>query len=128
MAKIIKFYFSHDIRAAEDVKMLKLLNKCNAVGYGIYWGIIELLHDSPEIEMTELIETLNLKKFGEINDITAVIDDCITFNLLHRNNDNKIYCNRVYENINKMDERKKTSAKGGITTQENIRKLKNNSN
>lgn len=38
------FYFSHDMNAIQDPKMMALLSKCGTAGVGLYWIIIEILH------------------------------------------------------------------------------------
>ena len=39
-----KFYFQHDQNASEDPKIISLRIELGWEGYGVYWGIIELLH------------------------------------------------------------------------------------
>lgn len=38
------FYFSHDTNAIQDPKMMALLSKCGVAGVGLYWILIEILH------------------------------------------------------------------------------------
>lgn len=38
------FYFSHDCNAIQDPKMMTLLSECGAWGVGIYWILVEILH------------------------------------------------------------------------------------
>ena len=39
-------YFSHDVNARHDEKLIALRMKYNWLGYGLYWAIIEKLCDS----------------------------------------------------------------------------------
>lgn len=45
------FYFPHDYNAIQDPKLMALLNCCGLEGIGIYWILIELLHQQPESKM-----------------------------------------------------------------------------
>ncbi len=42
------YYFSHDYNATQDPKMMALLSTCGLQGIGMYWIIIEILHQQPE--------------------------------------------------------------------------------
>ena len=39
------FYFSHDYNARNDIKIQALLVEHGAAGYGVYWIIVEILHE-----------------------------------------------------------------------------------
>ena len=41
------FYFSHDYNAIQDPKMMAILSTCGLSGVGMYWIIIEILHQQP---------------------------------------------------------------------------------
>lgn len=41
------FYFSHDYNAIQDPKIMILLSECGLAGVGMYWVIIEILHQQP---------------------------------------------------------------------------------
>ena len=45
-------YFSHDQNAIQDPKMMVLLSKCGVGGVGIYWIIIEILHQQKDGKIT----------------------------------------------------------------------------
>ena len=38
-----KTYFNHDSNARNDIRVIKLRSKLGYEGYGIFWGILELL-------------------------------------------------------------------------------------
>lgn len=42
------FYFSHDYNATQDPKMMALISTCGLAGVGMYWILIEILHQQPE--------------------------------------------------------------------------------
>ncbi len=39
------YYFSHDLHARHDPKVSALISKYGAEGYGVYWCIVEVLHE-----------------------------------------------------------------------------------
>ena len=42
------FYFPHDYNAIQDPKMMILLSKCGLSGVGLYWILVEILHQQPD--------------------------------------------------------------------------------
>ncbi len=42
------FYFQHDYNATQDPKIMALIAKCGLAGVGMYWILIELLHQQPD--------------------------------------------------------------------------------
>lgn len=42
------FYFSHDSNAMDDPKIVKLIDSLGMEGYGIFWGLIEVLRNQPD--------------------------------------------------------------------------------
>ena len=44
--KIIKPFFSHDYAPLEDKNLLKLFITLGAEGYGIYWLVVEFMHQN----------------------------------------------------------------------------------
>ena len=42
------FYFSHDYSCINDPKIQALIGKHGAKGYGIFWRIVEMLHEDPD--------------------------------------------------------------------------------
>lgn len=41
------YYFSHDYNASQDPKMMSLLSQCGLSGIGMYWIVVEILHQQP---------------------------------------------------------------------------------
>jgi len=94
------FYFPHDTNARTDEKMIHLLSVLDWVGYGIYWAIIEKLHESSDgwLEadceriafdlrtqcafIKQILSDFNLFKF----DGTRFTSDRVLRNLEYRNN------------------------------------------
>jgi hypothetical protein len=45
------FYFPHDFNARNDIKIQALLHDFKSKGYGLYWVIVEMLHEASEHKM-----------------------------------------------------------------------------
>lgn len=44
--KRLKEYFSHDYSSRQDEKILKMMSVLGWEGYGLYWGVVELLYQN----------------------------------------------------------------------------------
>ena len=55
------YYFPHDNNAIQDPKMMTLLYECGLMGVGLYWIVIEILHqqESGMITAEELTRFVN---------------------------------------------------------------------
>jgi hypothetical protein len=117
---MIKEYFSHDYDPISDIKMLAMVSEWGAVGYGLYWRIVEMLHKSDDNTITfsgYMIVAIAKQMKVDAKQITAFVDDCVNvFELFKREND-KVFCERVFRNIGKRKEisevRKAAGSKGG---------------
>lgn len=121
--KIKNLYFSHDRRTLEDIKIMKLMKKHEALGYGVFWGVVEKLHDEPNMQLNDLIQTLYLKNFASEEKIKEIINDCISIELFYMK-DEILKSKRVDRNIEKMENCRKANSNGGKIAQENKRKEK----
>ena len=85
MSKDKKPYFPHyaDIRSS-DIRFMKLLKEQSWKGYGLYWGIVELLRVSDKYVLPRNFEILSnffkcssflLKKIVEDYDLFVLYDD-----------------------------------------------------
>lgn len=115
-----KEYFSHDYDPISDDKMLAMVSEWGAVGYGLYWHIVEKLHKSQDNTITfsgYIIVAIAKQMKVDAKQITAFVDDCVNvFELFKRENE-KVFCERVFRNIGKRKEiteaRKAAGSKGG---------------
>lgn len=111
------YYFSHDYNAIQDPKMMSLLFNCGLSGIGMYWILIELLHQQPNNEM-DYQDYCNFIDFYGISDgeneqlLSNIKDKLIEIGLFIKK-DNTIYSNRVLENTKKMEEYKKGKSEAG---------------
>jgi len=101
------FYFQHDYNATSDPKIQAMLGVHGGLGYGLYWRIIEMLHEQPE-------HTLAFKKYifmgiaqqmgTSVEQVLAFVEQCCNdFELLSCNKD-IFWCERVNTNISKRHE------------------------
>lgn len=48
-------YFSHDANAMSDPKCMLLIEQLGMEGYGMFWGLVEMLRQQPEYKMSLLL-------------------------------------------------------------------------
>lgn len=84
MSKDKKPYFPHYADTRSDIRFMKLIKEQSWKGYGLYWGIIELLRVSPMYKLPRNFEILSnffkcssllLKKIVEDYDLFVLYDD-----------------------------------------------------
>lgn len=112
----MKNYFSHDYYATLDPKIIALLGDYGAIGYGIYWRIVEMLHaeESHTLPLKDYIyKALAQQMVTSVEQISTIINDCINVYELFIEEDNNFYSKRVLENIEKMEETKEKRSKAG---------------
>lgn len=69
------YYFSHDANARNDEKIIKLRFKHGWEGYGIYWGLIERLRESPTYKLKTDYELIAFDMRTQCERIKSVIED-----------------------------------------------------
>ena len=116
MKKKETYYFSHDYSTTNDPKIQALLGKFGATGYGIYWRIVEMLHEDQE-------HKLYLKPFvyeaisSTLKEETKLVKQIISYSIemceLFILKDNYIYSERVLNNIAKRDKIKEVRSLAG---------------
>jgi hypothetical protein len=113
------YYFSHDYNATSDPKISALIEKFNAEGYGIYWHIIELLHQEenhylPLEEYMFLAIAKQMKANAET--VQNLIEHCINVCKLFFSEDNNFSSHRVLRNFEQrtsLSEKRRNSGKLG---------------
>lgn len=99
----MKEYFSHDIDARNDKKIAKLMFKFDWKGYGIYWGIVEFLHNNDNVinqdELPVLANNLNV----DFDILKSIIFDFELFFC----DENKIFSKRIAKNLKQQKEKSK---------------------
>jgi len=127
----MKEYFSHDHNARHDRKIVALVNKYKATGYGVFWATNEMMHEEGgELEYDELTFCAIAKQLNEEEILVeTVIKDCVNIFKLYILSGEKITSNRVKRNLTGSKERKlakiEAGRRGGIKSGES-RKSKQN--
>lgn len=110
------FYFSHDYNTTNDPKMVAFIGKYGATGYGVFWRIVEMLHE-------ESTHRLPLKKyiFDAVGSQLQVDPDTVLEMVeyltdtceLFKTEDDHFYSERVLENMEKRDAIRAKRSKAG---------------
>ena len=112
-----KTYFNHDSNARNDIRVIKLRSKLGYEGYGIFWGILELLFSE---ENKLCIEDYDSIAFGLQCDVTIlkqVIEDFDLFII----EDDCFYSKRLYKHIEDINTKSKKA-------KDSVKKRWNNTN
>ena len=98
-----KPYFSHDIASRGDIEIKKLIFRQGYEGYGIYWAVVEFLHENElrEEDIPVLADDLHIQE----EKLRAVLETD-----LFKTSDGKIYSERVNRNL-KLQQEKAEKAK-----------------
>jgi hypothetical protein len=107
-------YFSHDYNPSNDPKMSALISEYGAVGYGIFWCIIEMMHqeDTHKLPLKQYIYiaiTKQMQASAKQNQVDAeqvesIIKHCILVCELFVSEGDLFYSNRVMRNFDKRAE------------------------
>lgn len=101
----MKEYFSHDYNTTNDPKIIALLGDYGAVGYGIYWRIVELLHSesSHSLPFKKYIFLSIAKQMSTpVEQVESIVSDCINVYELFIKEDDYFYSQRVNKNLKKQ--------------------------
>jgi len=128
------YYFPHDYNSIQDPKMMTLLGSCGLGGIGIYWIIIEILHQQPDGKITiEAYENYIQFYAGFENkreDYVSKIKQMLSKTNLLLNDGKYIWSERVLNNFKKREEISQNRAKagriGGLNKSSNMANAKQN--
>ena len=71
-------YFSHDANARNDEKILEMRTEYGYEGYGLFWALIESMHDAKEYKLChQRIKGISLSLSVDPEKLTKFIEDCI---------------------------------------------------
>lgn len=102
------FYFSHDYNAIQDPKLMAMLNYCGLSGVGMYWILIELLHQQPDNKLLYSSFEDYIEFYGRIDGdneqvLNKIKQMLITTKLFVKEGD-YIFSKRVLENKKQREE------------------------
>jgi hypothetical protein len=94
------YYFSHDANARNDQKIISLRMKFGMRGYGIYFGIIEILRESCEYMIKADYKTIAFDLREEESIIKQIIED---FDLFTINEDGNLQSNSLNKRMEVLE-------------------------
>lgn len=101
-----KNYFQHDYRSRLDIKLLEIRMKHGIEGFGVYWALVEMLHEgNGYIKMKPEVVAFELQCSVEI--VKDVIELCFEID------NDAITCKRVKENLAIREEKRLAKSKAG---------------
>ena len=109
VSKIIKPYFSHDYTPLEDKNLLKLFIKMGPEGYGIYWLIVEFMHQNSFAVGEE--DILSYKIRVDAEKIKHVMNDFDLFKIEKEGDKSFYISDRILRNLDKQEEKQKNKVK-----------------
>jgi len=127
MNKKEAYYFSHDYSTTNDTKIQALLGKYGAKGYGIYWRVVEILHEEQDHKLylkPYIFEAIASTFKEDVNLIKEIITYQVKICELFKKRGNYIYSERVLENIAKRDKIKEVRSLAGQRSAEVRKKQK----
>lgn len=119
------FYFSHDYEPTSDPKIQALLGEHGAVGYGIYWRIIEMLHSDCNHKLPfkkYLFLAIAKQMLTSAEQIEAIIQQSINVYELFNSDAEYFWSNRVLRNFERraeLSEKRSVAGKAGAIAKQN---------
>lgn len=116
-------YFSHDANAMNDPKCMMLITQLGMEGYGIFWGLVELLRQQPNYRMSlSLVPSIAARFMVSSQKIETVIR---SYDLFRIEDDQFFFSQSLRDRMSIMDQKtemKRLAGKlGGIRSGESRR-------
>jgi len=111
-----KEYFSHDYNTRNKKKISALIHDFKIKGYGLFWIIVEMLHEDSTnwMELDDFSYKSIAKESGcTVDFVREFIDKCISQYQVFIKDDTRFTTERVLSNINKRAEVKAIKARAG---------------
>lgn len=101
-----KYYFQHDNYSRDDEKLIEVRMKHQMAGIGVYWCLVEMLHEgNGYIETKPKLLAFQLQVDEQV--INDVVEICFSVE------DGKITCKRVKQNLYEREEKFKKKQETG---------------
>ena len=105
------YYFSHDSNARNDQRLMKVRMKYGMEGYGIYFGIIEILRETEDYTLT--FSDLESISFDLRADLDKVEDVISNYNLFVIEGSTMFYSKSLKKRLECMDRKKQKRQEAG---------------
>lgn len=110
------YYFQHDFEAISDPKIQFIISRFQATGYGLWWRIVEMLHQD-ENNRLPLKDYLFIAIGGQMTTnekfVKEFIDSCINDVQLLQSDGEYFWSERVIKNVGRMNEVKEKRSQAG---------------
>lgn len=109
------FYFPHDVNAQNDPKCIALIEEYGMEGYGLYWVIIEMLHqEGGTLEKVPgwfkgVARRCNMSEEMVVLEVDKMVND---YKLLQQN-ESFISCERVVRNVEDRRQKRDVKSEAG---------------
>lgn len=113
------YYFPHDFNAGSDEKILYLRSKFGMGAYGLYWVLIEIMHESSDSKLTcNLIDGIAYQINVDITFLKEFYNECIAIELFVTDGV-KYWSERVLRNKELLNEKRNLKSIAGKKGMEN---------
>lgn len=122
------YYFSHDYNPTSDPKIQALIGEHGAVGYGLYWRIVEMLHEEAthKLPCKKYIYLALAKQMStSVEQVEIIVKCCIELCELFVSDNELFWSERVLRNIGKRTEISNKRSEAGKKSAE-LRKISTN--
>lgn len=109
-------YFPHDYNPFEDTQFEAFISKHKAVGYAVFWRLVEMLHSSASHRLPfeyHIYASVAFKFSITPEEVEAIIEDCISKYRLLMADGIEFWSERVNRNIAKRMAEKEKKSKAG---------------
>jgi hypothetical protein len=107
------YWFRHDANARNDIKIIELRSLHGYEGYGLYFGILEVMREQAHYAIPENKIGMVSVALGEsAAKVKEVIEDCVSVGLFERN-DGLIYSPSFLDRMSKWEDMKNRNESNG---------------
>jgi hypothetical protein len=107
------YWFRHDANARNDIKIIELRSLHGYEGYGLYFGILEVMREQAHYAIPENKIGMVSVALGEsAAKVKEVIEDCVSVGLFERN-DGLIYSPSFLDRMSKWEDMKNRNETNG---------------
>jgi hypothetical protein len=113
MAKDV-FWFKHDSNASRDIKILRLRAIYGWEGYGVYFGLIEILREQSDYKLSIEDSELNMLAILMQMDFVRlknILNDCIKIGLFKKSY-NSFWSDSLLNRMDNWEKKKQNGSKG----------------
>ena len=101
------YYFQHDYEPTSDPKIIALIGEHGAIGYGVFWRIVEMLHSDAEHRLPKkkyIFSAIAKQMLTSVEQISTIVNYATDVCELFISDENYIISERVNRNFNKRND------------------------